>query len=100
MVFLPSTRYGSLSVETSYQPSLSLCSATYLPQSEIRPFSLTTLAPKAWHSMTFAEGVSAGMTMTAGSPAAAAEAASQPPALPAGGADQASAPTFLARETT
>ena len=43
MVFLPSTRYGSFSVETSYQPSRSLCSATYLPQSEIRPFSLYDL---------------------------------------------------------
>src|SRR6266478_4899187 len=99
MVFLPSTRYGSLRVETSYQPSMSLCSATYLPQSEIRPFSLTTLAPKAWHSITFAAGVSAGITMTAGSPAAAAYAASAPPALPAVGAAKAFAPSCLARET-
>src|SRR5713226_7457147 len=99
MVFLPSTRYGSLSVETSYQPSRSLCSATYLPQSEINPFSLTTLAPKAWHSITLAAGVSAGITMTAGSPAAAAYAASAPPALPAVGAARAFAPSCLARET-
>src|SRR2546427_5499763 len=99
MVFLPSMRFGSLRVETSYQPSMSLCSATYLPQSEIRPFSLTTLAPKAWHSITFAAGVSAGITMTAGSPAAAAYAASAPPALPAVGAASAFAPSCLARET-
>src|SRR6266849_5629007 len=99
MVFLPSTRYGSFSVETSYQPSRSLCSATYLPQSEINPFSLTTFAPNAWHSITLAEGVSAGITMTAGIPAAAAYAASAPPALPAVGAAKAFAPSCLARET-
>src|SRR5712692_10929383 len=99
MVFLPSTRYGSFSVETSYHPSRSLCSATYLPQSEIKPFNLTTLAPKAWHSITLAEGVSAGITMTAGSPAAAAYAASAPPALPAVGAASAFAPSCLARDT-
>src|SRR6266849_3562547 len=99
MVFLPSTRYGSLSVETSYQPSRSLCSATYLPQSEINPFSFTTLAPNAWHSITLAEGVSAGTTMTAGIPAAAAYAASAPPAFPAVGAAKAFAPSCLARDT-
>src|ERR1700675_4792561 len=99
MVFFPSTRYGSLSVETSYQPSRSLCSATYLPQSEIKPFNLMTLAPKAWHSITFAEGVSAGITMTAGIPAAAAEAAKAPPALPAVGAAKAFAFNCLARVT-
>src|SRR5260370_23510798 len=60
MVFLPSTRYGSFSVETSYQPSRSLRSATYFPQSEISPFSFTTFAPKAWHSITLATRVSAG----------------------------------------
>src|SRR6267378_2398406 len=99
MVFLPSMRYGSLRVETSYQPSRSLCSATYLPQSEIKPFSLTTLAPNAWHSITLAEGVSEGITMAAGSPAAAAYAASAPPALPAVGAAKAFAPSCLARDT-
>src|SRR5216683_4999352 len=99
IVFLPSKRYGSLSVETSYQPSRSLCSATYLPQSEIKPFSLTTLAPNAWHSITLATGVSAGITITAGSPAAAAYAASAPPALPAVGAANAFAPSCLARDT-
>src|SRR5713101_7656255 len=70
--FLASTRYGSFRVETSYHPSRSLRSATYLPQSEINPFSLTTFAPNAWHSITLASGVSAGITITAGSPAAAA----------------------------
>src|SRR5437667_11502246 len=99
MVFLPSMRYGSLRVDTSYQPSRSLCSVTYLPQSEINPFSLTTFAPKAWHSITFAGGVSAGITITAGSPAAAAYAASAPPALPAVGAANTLAPSCLARET-
>src|SRR6266852_7971135 len=99
IVFLPSTRYGSFSVETSYQPSRSFCSATYLPQSEINPFSLTTFAPNAWHSITLAEGVSAGITITAGSPAAAAYAASAPPALPAVGAANAFAPSCLARDT-
>src|SRR5713101_5555452 len=68
MVFLPSMRYGSFSVETSYQPSRSLRSATYFPQSEISPFSFTTFAPNAWHSITFAAGVSAGITITAGIP--------------------------------
>src|SRR5580692_448458 len=99
MVFFPSTRYGSLSVETSYQPSRSFLSATYLPQSEIKPFSLITLAPNAWHSITFAEGVSAGITITAGIPAAAAYAASAPPAFPAVGAANAFAPNCLARVT-
>src|SRR6266478_3710625 len=99
MVFLPSMRYGSLRVETSYQPSRSLCSATYLPQSEIKPFNFTTVAPNAWHSITLAIGVSAGITMTAGSPAAAAYAASAPPALPAVGAAKAFAPSCFARET-
>src|SRR6266567_5660037 len=99
MVFLPSMRYGSFSVETSYQPSRSLCSATYLPQSEINPFNFTTFAPNAWHSITLAAGVSAGITMTAGIPAAAAYAASAPPALPAVGAAKAFAPSCFARDT-
>ena len=99
MVFLPSTRYGSFSVETSYHPSRSLCSATYFPQSEMRPFSFTTFAPNAWHSITFAEGVSAGITITAGIPAAAAYAASAPPALPAVGAAKAFTPSRFARVT-
>src|SRR2546422_969303 len=45
-----------------------------------------TFAPNARHSMTFAAGVSAGITITAPSPAAAAYAASAPPAFPAVGA--------------
>src|SRR5437870_5971415 len=81
----------------SYHPSRSLFSATYFPQSEIRPFSLTTFAPNAWHSITFAEGVSAGITITAAIPAAAAYAASAPPALPAVGAASAFTPSCLAR---
>src|SRR5258707_6552831 len=99
MVFLPSTRYGSFNVETSYHPSLSLFSATYFPQSEISPLIITTFAPNALHSITFAAGVSAGIAITAGNPAAAAYAANAPPAFPAVGAARAFAPSCFARVT-
>jgi len=39
MVFLPSIRYGSLSVEVSNQPTFAAPSATILPQSSIRPLT-------------------------------------------------------------
>ena len=40
MVFLPSIRYGSLSVEQSNQPAAALPSPTILAQSLIRPLTL------------------------------------------------------------
>src|SRR5436305_13247034 len=78
MVFLPSTRYGSFSVETSYHPSRSLFSATYFPQSDIRPFSFTTFAPNAWHSITFAAAALAAYAPAAGNPAVIAMPAATP----------------------
>src|SRR5262249_31083045 len=77
----------------------SLFSATYFPQSEISPLIITTFAPNALHSITLAVGVSAGMAITAGIPAAAAYAASAPPALPALGAASAFAPRNFAMVT-
>src|SRR5207237_10085148 len=99
MVVVPSTRYGSFSVETSYHPSRSLFSATYFPKSEIRPFSFTTFAPNAWHSITFAKGVSAGITITAGILADAAYAATAHPAFTAVRADDAYPRIRLSRST-
>ena len=58
-----------------------------------------TFAPNARHSMTFAAGVSAGITITAPSPAAAAYAASAPPAFPAVGAASVFAPKCFACAT-
>src|ERR1035441_5371673 len=47
IVFLPSMRYGSLSVETSNQPSWGARSATMRPQSEMMPSTSVTCAPYA-----------------------------------------------------
>src|SRR5207245_9140019 len=71
----------------------------YFPQAESKPLRFTTFVPNARHSLTFAGGVAAGTTITAGSPAAAAYAANAPPALPAVGAAKAFAPSRLARVT-
>src|SRR5580700_5788982 len=85
MVFLPSMRYGSLSVLTSNQPSVSLRAATIFPQSLISPFTSVTFAPAAQHSIKFDCGTSRGIKICASIPAAAAYAASAPAALPAEG---------------
>ena len=78
-------RYGSLSVDTSNQPSRGARSAMNAPQSEMRPLIRCTVAPKARHSRTIADGVSLGIAMTQSMPAWAAYAAAAPPALPAVG---------------
>ena len=56
MVFLPSIRYGSFSVEVSNQPTLALPSPTILPQSSIRPLTRYTAAPCRPISLTFTSG--------------------------------------------
>ena len=72
MVFLPSMRYGSLSVETSYQPSGLPRSAAIRPASVIRPSTSVTSAPYSSHSRMNGTLTSRGMNTFAGSPAAAA----------------------------
>src|SRR4029453_13333573 len=92
-------RYGSLSVETSNQPSRAAFSAMNLPQSEIKPSINRTSAPKARDSMMFAFGVSAGIAMTQARPAFAAYAAAAPPAFPAVGSASVRAPSAFAAVT-
>ena len=81
--FFPSTRYRSLSVDISNQPSASLRRAISAPHSVMRLSMSVTCAPSSRHSMMLARGVSRGMKMCASRPARAAYAASAPPALPA-----------------
>ncbi len=61
IVFLPSRRYGSFSVDTSNQPMRSAPSRTSRPQSVISPFTSVTLAPASRASMRLMAGVSSGM---------------------------------------
>ena len=61
MVFLPSMRYGSLRVERSNQPISSRPSPTSRPQSLIKPFTRTTVAPARCVSFMLITGVSSGM---------------------------------------
>ena len=85
MVFFPSTRYGSLSVERSNHPSLSLRSLTMRAQSLIRPFTRVRCAPFISHSIRFTRGTSCGIKICASIFAAAAYAARALPAFPAEG---------------
>src|SRR4028118_5248 len=82
MVFLPSTRYGSLSVERSNQPRSRTPSATRAPQSVISPSSSSTSAPSARISSTMGAGVSRGTTQCDRLPAAPAAPRRRPPAPP------------------
>ena len=61
IVFFPSTRYGSFSVETSNHPSASFRCPTIRPQSSMRPSTSVTWAPYASHSIRKTFGVSRGM---------------------------------------
>ena len=60
IVFLPSIRYGSLSVDTSNQPSSSARSRTMRPQSSMRPSTRHVTAPWSSISERFTSGVSSG----------------------------------------
>ena len=69
IVFLPSMRYGSLSVERSNQPIGSRPSPTRRPQSLIRPFTRYTRAPARCVSFRLMTGVSSGMNTNDSIPA-------------------------------
>src|SRR3989442_8506093 len=97
IVFLPSMRYGSLSVETSYQPSGLPVSVAMRPASVIRPSTSVTVAPYSRHSSTNGRLASLGMNTSHARPAAAAYAAAALPALPAVGNAIVLAPSPLAR---
>src|SRR5581483_10006336 len=94
IVFLPSMRYGSFNVDTSYQPSGPPFSAAMRPASVIRPSTSVTLAPYSRHSSTNGRFASFGMNTSHPRPAAAAAAS---PALPAVGSAIVVAPMYFAR---
>src|SRR5215467_15487023 len=95
-VFLPSMRYGSFNVETSYQPSGGPRSAATRPASVIRPSTSVTFAPYSRHSFTNGGLTSFGRKTWASSPARAAYAAIALPAFPADGTDTVDAPSARA----
>ena len=72
IVFLPSIRYGSFSVETSYQPSGLPVSAAIRPASVISPSTSVMSAPYSSHSRMKGTFTFFGMKTLAVSPAAAA----------------------------
>src|SRR3954464_2851863 len=90
-------RYGSFSVETSYQPSGAPVSAAIRPASVINPSTSVTLAPYKRHSSTNGRLASFGMNTSQARPAAAEYAAAALPALPAVGSAMVFAPRYLAR---
>src|SRR5947199_145970 len=97
IVFLPSSRYGSLSVERSNQPSSGATFAATLPAVAIEPSSVKTWAPAICASAIAAGGVPRGTMTATGSPARAPYAAAAPPALPADGMTKPRAPSVRAR---
>src|SRR5438128_10281288 len=90
-------RYGSLSVDTSYQPSGLPVSAAMRPASVMRPSTSVTFAPYNRHSSTNGRLASFGMKTSHSRPAAAQYAAAAFPALPAVGSATVVAPRYLAR---
>src|SRR5437667_137372 len=68
IVFLPSRRYGSLSVERSNQPICGATFATTLPAVAIEPSMVKTLAPAIAASAIAAGGVPRGTITAHGSP--------------------------------
>src|SRR5262249_46279740 len=99
IVFLPSIRYGSLSVDTSYHPSGPPRSAAIRPASVISPSTSVTSAPYKTHSRSNGGLTSLGRKTFACSPAQAAYAAIAFPALPADGTESVVAPRYFARVT-
>src|SRR5712692_560596 len=96
MIFFPSTRYGSFSVERSKPPFSAIYFCTRLPASVITPATSSTSAQYERHSSMIEAGVSRGMATNTGRPARAPYAASAQPALPAVGAARLFAPRFVA----
>src|SRR5712692_9749492 len=92
-------RYGSLSVDTSYQPSGAPVSAAMRPAWVMRPSTSVTLAPYKRHSSMNGRFASFGMNTSQASPAAAEYAAAALPALPAVGSAMVFAPRYFARVT-
>ena len=92
-------RYGSLSVDTSYQPSGLPVSAAMRPASVMRPSTSVTFAPYSSHSRMNGTLTSFGMKTRASIPAAAAYAAIAFAALPAEGTDSVFAPSDAALVT-
>ena len=82
IVFFPSIRYGSFSVETSNQSICVKPSPTIRPQSLINPLTRQTFAPWRAISRTLTSGVSSGQNTNASIPARLLYAASAAPALP------------------
>src|SRR2546427_6417400 len=99
IVFLPSMRYGSFNVDTSYQPSGPPFSAAIRPASVISPSTSVTFAPYSRHSSTNGFFASFGMNTSHARPAAAEYAAAALPALPAVGSAMVLAPRYFARVT-
>src|SRR5918993_3576931 len=99
IVFFPSMRYGSLSVEVSYQPSGLPRSTAMRPASVISPSTRFTSAPYNSHSRMNGTLTSFGMNTLASTPAAAAYAAIAFAAFPADGIDRIRAPRCLALVT-
>src|SRR5947208_4707774 len=99
MVFLPSMRYGSLSVDMSNQPNFALPDSTSRAQSLIRPLTRQTAAPWSAISLRLISGVSSGQKQNASRPARAAYAAMAAPALPLVGMASRRAPRAFANET-
>ena len=69
IVFLPSSRYGSLSVERSNQPICAATRPTTLPAVAIEPSMVKTWAPAISASATAAGGVPRGTITATGRPA-------------------------------
>src|SRR5881296_1255826 len=97
IVFLPSMRYGSFNVDTSYQPSGPPFSAAIRPASVMRPSTSVTVAPYSRHSSTNGRLASLGMNTSHARPAAAEYAAAALPAFPAVGRAIVVAPRYFAR---
>src|SRR5204862_7030732 len=98
MVFLPSMRYGSLSVDMSNQPNFALPDSTSRAQSLIRPLTRQTAAPWSAISLRLISGVSSGQKQNASRPARAAYAAMAAQALPLVGMARRRAPRAFAIE--
>src|SRR3989442_13812705 len=96
IVFLPSSRYGSLSVERSNQPICGATFATTLPAVAIEPSMVKTLAPAIAASAIAAGGGPRGTITPHGSPQRAAYTAAAPPAVPAEGGPKPVAPRAAA----
>src|SRR5882724_11371900 len=89
--------YGSLSVDTSYQPEAAPFSAAMRLASVIKPSTSVTCAPYSRHSSMNGRLASLGMNTSHASPAAAQYADAAFPAFPAVGSATVVTPRYLAR---